>query len=203
MHEPLYPDRPRRKHQDRYGSYAELSATEREHHDYRVVVREVPGAPVAVVTPHGGGIERGTTPISRAIAGEELHLYLFEGLKPRHNFDILHITSRRFDEPRCLELIARCQTVITVHGCVGLDERVYIGGLHVDLKQAIAAALHGVGVEAHLDGHNFPAVDPENICNRGSSGRGVQLEFTTGLRRLMRYDPIGQAIREAIGAAIK
>jgi phage replication-related protein YjqB (UPF0714/DUF867 family) len=202
MDEPLYPDRPRRRHQDRYTSFAELAAVEREHHDYRVVVREVPGSPIAVVTPHGGGIERGTSPITRAIAGDAHHLYLFEGLKVRHNFDVLHITSRRFDEPRCLELVARCETVITVHGCVGLDERVYVGGLHVELKQAIADALDGVGVEAHLDGHNFPAVDPENICNRGASGRGVQLEFTTGLRRLMRYEPIGEAIRSAIAAVV-
>ncbi|MFO1434843.1 MAG: poly-gamma-glutamate hydrolase family protein [Gammaproteobacteria bacterium] len=108
---------PRGRHQDRYLSFEELAAVEREDIDYRIVVREVPGASHAVITPHGGGIERGTTQIARAIAGDTHHLYLFEGLKPRGNLNALHITSRRFDEPRCLELVARSETVISVHGC--------------------------------------------------------------------------------------
>jgi phage replication-related protein YjqB (UPF0714/DUF867 family) len=189
---------PRNGHRDRYASYAELAAAEREGVDYRVVVREVEGASIAVVTPHGGGIERGTTQIARAIAGDVLHLYVFEGLKTRGNFDALHITSRRFDEPRCLDLVTRSETVLTVHGCVGFDERVYIGGLHEELKGHIALALEAIGVEAWLDNHNFPAIDPENICNRGRSGRGVQLEFTTGLRRLMQYGDLAASIRTAV-----
>lgn len=175
---------------------------EREGVDYRVLIREVEGASVAVVTPHGGGIERGTTQIARAIAGDVLHLYVFEGLKTRGNFDALHITSRRFDEPRCLDLLARSETVLTVHGCVGFDERVYIGGLHEALKWRVAQALASIGVEAWLSNHNFPATDPENICNRGRCGRGVQLEFTTGLRRLMQYGNLAASIRNAVVGAL-
>ncbi len=171
---------------------------EREGVDYRVLIREIEGASIAVVTPHGGGIERGTTQIARAIAGDVLHLYVFEGLKTRGNFNTLHITSRRFDEPRCLDLLARSETVLTVHGCVGFDERVYIGGLHEELKWRIAQALASIGVEAWLSNHNFPATDPENICNRGRCGRGVQLEFTTGLRRLMQYGNLATSIRNAV-----
>lgn len=198
------PDRgpPRKGHRDRYANFAELAAVEREGVDFRVEVREVEGAAVAVVTPHGGGIERGTTQIARAIAGDVLHLYVFEGLKTRGNFDALHITSRRFDEPRCLDLLARSETVLTVHGCVGFDERVYIGGLHEQLKWRIAQALESIGVEAWLGNHNFPALDPENICNRGRGGRGVQLEFTTGLRRLMQYRNLAASIRSAVLGAL-
>lgn len=193
---------PRKRHEDRYASFAELAAIEREGVDYRVLIREIEGASIAVVTPHGGGIERGTTQIARAIAGDVLHLYVFEGLKTRGNFDALHITSRRFDEPRCLELLARSETVLTVHGCVGFDERVYIGGLHEELKWRIAHALSSIGVEAWLSNHNFPATDPENICNRGRCGRGVQLEFTTGLRRLMQYGDLATSIRNAVVGAL-
>jgi phage replication-related protein YjqB (UPF0714/DUF867 family) len=89
-----------------------------------------------------------------------------------------------------------------VHGCVGFDERVYIGGLHEELKRNIAFALEAIGVEAWLENHNFPALDPENICNRGRSGRGVQLEFTTGVRRLMQYGNLAASIRTAVIGAL-
>ncbi|MGQ0656580.1 MAG: poly-gamma-glutamate hydrolase family protein [Chromatiales bacterium] len=180
---------------DTYRNYEELSRGEREGHDFRVTIREVPDSPIAIVAPHGGGIERGTSQIASAIAGQRFNLYLFEGLKPRKNFDILHITSRRFDEPRCMALVARAETVITVHGCVGLDERVYIGGLDHALKARIASALVAHGVDGRLDGHPFPAHDPGNICNRGRRGRGVQLEFTVGLRRTRPSAIIGPLIR--------
>lgn len=189
---------PRRVRQDRYGSHADLAAVEREHVDYRIVVREVPGARVAIIAPHAGGIERGTSRLARALAADNYHLYLFEGLKPKGNFNALHITSRRFDEPRCLDLVSRTHLIVTVHGCVGLDERVYIGGLHESLKQRIAAALLDAGIAAHLDGHNFPATDADNLCNRGRHGAGVQLEFSAGLRRrITQYDHLAAAIRSA------
>ncbi|MFO1434844.1 MAG: poly-gamma-glutamate hydrolase family protein [Gammaproteobacteria bacterium] len=84
----------------------------------------------------------------------------------------------------------------------GLDERVYIGGLHEELKLAVASALEGIGVEACLDDHAFPAINSDNICNRGVSGRGVQLEFTTGIRRLMKSPLIGTAIRDVLANTI-
>lgn len=192
---------PKRRHRDRYGCHAELAAGEREHRDYRVCVRKVPGARFAIVAPHAGGIERGTSRMARELAGEEWSLYLFEGLKPRNNFDALHITSRRFDEPRCLNLIGCSDTVVTVHGCVGTNERVYLGGLHAALKAAIAGSLHAIGVDAQLDGHPFPGIDADNLCNRGREGAGVQLEFSVGLRRRKQYGTIAHAIRSALDAA--
>ncbi len=52
-----------------------------------------------------------------------------EGIKKWGNYAALHITSRRFDEPSCLELLSTCSFVIAIHGCVGGDERVLLGGL--------------------------------------------------------------------------
>jgi poly-gamma-glutamate hydrolase-like protein len=59
----------------------------------------------ALVAPHGGGIEPGTSELADAIAASDLSFYTFEGLKPSGNTD-LHITSTRFDEPMCLTLLA-------------------------------------------------------------------------------------------------
>jgi Poly-gamma-glutamate hydrolase len=69
----------------------------------------------ALVAPHGGGIEPGTSELADAIAGSDLSFYTFEGLKSSGNTD-LHITSTRFDEPMCLTLLASSSVVVTLHG---------------------------------------------------------------------------------------
>ncbi len=183
---------------DAYTSFEQLARYECEGRDYRVIVREVPDSPIVIVAPHGGGIERGTSEIAVAIAGEDFSLYLFEGLKRRQNFQALHLTSRRFNEPRCVALVARAATVLTVHGCTGSEKRVYIGGLDEALKARLASGLNVCGVDAWLDSHPFSARDPDNICNRGRRGCGVQLEFTAGLRRTRASARIAPAIRTAL-----
>jgi phage replication-related protein YjqB (UPF0714/DUF867 family) len=83
---------------DKYRDFAALSRTEREGVDFDIVCRARSSA-VAVIAPHGGKIESGTSEIATAVAGDDFNLYCFQGLKPRHNTS-LHITSGRFDEPR-------------------------------------------------------------------------------------------------------
>ncbi len=191
--------RPRPAHRDRYASYAQLSASETEDVDYRRVLVCHPGSRAAVIAPHGGAIEPGTSQIARAIAGDEFNLYLFEGLKRRHNYQDLHLTSHRFDEPRCLRLLAECDVVVAVHGCVADGERVLIGGLDAPLKADIARALRDAGLAVETDGHRFLAVDPNNVCNRGRWGRGVQLELSGALRRGRGASRLVQAVRGALG----
>jgi phage replication-related protein YjqB (UPF0714/DUF867 family) len=55
------------------------------------------GSDVCIIAPHGGKIEKWTSEIATALAGDDYNLYLFEGLKRAKNRD-LHITSSRFDE---------------------------------------------------------------------------------------------------------
>jgi len=169
-------------HIDRYHSFGELVEHEVEGIDFRRTVLRRPFSPVAVIAPHAGKIESSTSEIARAIAGEDFNLYLFEGIKKRGNYAALHITSRRFDEPSCLELLSTCSFVITIHGCVGHDERILIGGLDHWLKNKVAAELRQAGLDVRNDGHHFQATNPENICNRGQSNKGVQLELTKALR---------------------
>lgn len=183
----------------RPASYADLARRHRLGVDYRIVLRRQADSPVAVIAPHGGAIERGTSRIAEAIAGEDFNLYLFEGLLPRGGFDALHLTSHRFDEPDCLALIAGCDLVLAVHGCEAEpDPGVLLGGLDLDLKQRCAEALSAAGIAALSDGHRYPAQRPDNICNRGRLGRGVQVECSG----LLREGPLEGAAVAALRGAL-
>jgi phage replication-related protein YjqB (UPF0714/DUF867 family) len=138
-------------HIDRYKNYTDLAKHERAGIDYRITVIERPGSGIAVIAPHGGGIERRTSQIARAIAGDDFNLYLFEGLKGSGNFAALHITSCHFNEPSCLELVSKCSHVIAIHGCTGRDERVLIGGIDRPLKASIIESLRDAGVSVETD----------------------------------------------------
>ena len=112
---------------DAYKCFADLKAHEARGKDYEVDVRCRDGAQVVVIAPHGGGIEPETSKIANAIAGAEFSLYCFRGLKPVGNTR-LHITSHNFDEPECLALLAKHQSVLAIHGCAESGERVFLGG---------------------------------------------------------------------------
>ncbi len=189
------------KHIDRYASYAELAAGETENVDYRCVLARQRTSRTVVLAPHGGAIEPGTSAIARAIAGDDFNLYLFEGIKPTGNYSRLHLTSRRFDEPRCLRLLAECDVVVTVHGCAADGECILLGGLDDALKTLIARALADAGLAVWTDGHRFPASDPRNVCNRGRRGRGIQLELSGALRRGASASRLVQAVRSALTAS--
>ncbi|MGA9117390.1 MAG: poly-gamma-glutamate hydrolase family protein [Bacteroidota bacterium] len=168
---------------DRYPSFASLAECASVGVDYRILVRKR-HTPIAVVAPHGGGIEPGTSELAEAIAGRTLSLYCFIGLKNARN-DVLHITSTRFDEPRSQQLIASAEVVVAIHACGVKDSGIFVGGLHGELKAAIIEALSGGGFNAVDDNTHHGGRDPRNICNRGLAGGGVQLELSTGLRRRM------------------
>ncbi len=185
-------------HIDRYPCYSELAEHEVEGVDFTITLSRRPLSAVAVIAPHAGKIESRTSEIARAIAGEDFNLYLFEGIKKRGNYAALHITSRRFDEPSCLALLSTCPFVIAIHGCVGGDERVLIGGLDHSLKDKVAIELLQAGVDVQNDGHHYQATDLNNICNRGQLNRGVQLEFTHALRRSANAQRVAEAVRAAL-----
>jgi phage replication-related protein YjqB (UPF0714/DUF867 family) len=171
---------------DKYPNFDVLSRNEVSGTDYQISVRRAKDA-FAVVAPHGGGIEPGTSEIAHAIAAGEFSFYAFEGLKSSGNTD-LHITSTRFDEPMCLTLIRQSGIVLTIHGenSDGNGEPVFLGGQDAELGQLVDAALTAAGFEVRQ--HEDPrlqGVEPCNVCNRGTTGRGVQLELSRGLREQM------------------
>lgn len=183
----------------RPASYADLRAWAVEARDYRVTLRRCPASRVAVIAPHGGRIERDTSTVAQAIAAHDLNFYAFEGLLASRNHERLHLTSHRFDEPRCLELLSGCDHVIAVHGCALDDARALLGGRDETLKAALAAALRAAGLEVETEGHRFPGLHPDNICNRGATGRGVQLELSDRLRDADHLERVARAVRAGLG----
>jgi phage replication-related protein YjqB (UPF0714/DUF867 family) len=181
-----------------YQNFADLAKHQARGKDYQIVALARDHSRVALIAPHGGRIETRTSQIARAIAREEFNLYLFEGIRPSSNYRCLHLTSDRFDEPECLTLIARCQTVVAIHGCEGDEKKALLGGLNTSLRDAIAAALRKAGVPAETDGHPFPGTEPLNVCNRGASGTGVQIELTAAIRGSAREARVVKTVRSML-----
>ena len=184
----------------KYVSFADLARDEILGKDYRIVVRERIAAAVLVAAPHGGMIEAGTSEIATLIAGEEHHLFAFEGIKPFGKNRSLHITSHRFDHPLCLALAARSALVLTVHGCLG-DSSIHVGGLDEPLCRRLADELSVEGFRVHCPSGRYPGRHPLNICNRGATGKGAQIEITHDLRGSPAGPAIARAVREALAAA--
>jgi phage replication-related protein YjqB (UPF0714/DUF867 family) len=168
---------------DHFRNFAALSACMTEGTDYRIAFERVDGSKYLIVAPHGGMIEPGTSEIAKAIANAGHGYYLFEGMRRRRNSK-LHITSHNFDEPIGLELATAATTVLGVHGRSdsGDPQTVYLGGLDEDLVEALKESLVAGGFKVATNGHPFPAKHRGNICNRGRSGMGAQLEIPYTLR---------------------
>ena len=87
------------------------------------------------------------------------------------------------EEPGCIALLEYSVRVVTIHGEASDSEIVYLGGCDTDT---------GVRIESFLKAHRFSVLshsnpelqgrDTSNICNRGQSGAGVQIEIARGLR---------------------
>ena len=182
---------------DKYGSFSELARHEIDGTDYRVRLLERPQSRVAVVAPHGGRIEVGTSELAEHIAGAEHSFFSFEGLKAYGGNRDLHVTSHRFDHPACLALLARSHIALTVHGCLG-EASIYLGGRDSALTERLAQRLRVAGFRVHTDGHRYPGRAPLNVCNRTARQCGAQLEFTLDLRTSQARWPLALAVRGAL-----
>lgn len=181
-----------------FKSFADLARAYRENEDYRITCQPRDAALACIVAPHGGGIETNTSDIVRAIAGAEFSLYLFEGIRPTENYEGLHLTSHYFDEPSCLKMLASCDDVVTIHGCNVNGEVVLIGGLDNALAKELQTSIIDAGVTCQVEGHAFPATNPDNICNRGRRKVGVQLELSLELRQSPNRHRLETAVRKVL-----
>lgn len=170
---------------DTYASCTELAQCETDGKDYAIQARTGTSS-VAIIAPHGGGIETGTATLADAVAGDRHGFYAFKGIKPSGNA-VLHITSHRFDEPTGVRIVAQADVAVALHG--HHDRRrpvVYIGGRNQALKQKIETALTRSGFRAEITNRSdLQARNPQNLCNRCRSGQGVQLEISRALREEM------------------
>ena len=198
--------------EDKYASFSELAKIERYGKDFQVRLMERRGT-MAVIAPHGGGIEPGTSEVAEAVAGDDFSFYAFEGIKATGNRG-LHITSTRFDEPRGVNLVRAAPCAISIHGEDDKDQIVFLGGRDEVTLSHLRKSLSASGFscqtpESALEGRNL-----KNICNRTANGAGVQLELSEGLRhsffeslytrsgrsrKTVRFRQFVAAVREAIG----
>jgi phage replication-related protein YjqB (UPF0714/DUF867 family) len=183
--------------EDRYSSFVELQDHETLDEDYTLSLRDA-GSRVTIIAPHGGKIEPRTSDLVRRIAGQDYNFYCFEGIKEKDNA-CLHITSHRFDEPGAIQLVSKSELVVAVHACTGIAGLVHIGGLNKKLGRMIAMELQDRGIGVSNDHPRFQGSNPDNICNRGATGIGVQLEVTRDLRDdLEKVQVIARAVRAAL-----
>jgi phage replication-related protein YjqB (UPF0714/DUF867 family) len=179
---------------DSYQSFTELKQHEV---DYSLELCDR-DSPVTILAPHGGNIEPHTSDIAKLIAADTYNYFCFNGQKSGSNRD-LHITSHRYDEEQAVSLVQKSRTVIAVHGCTSLELMVYLGGLDSGLLEKISESLADRNIPCSSSGERYAGRHMGNICNRGSTGRGVQLEIS----RPLRDDPeawksIAACIRYAI-----
>jgi len=180
---------------DQYGSYYELQNNHQEEHDYHI--RTLERSKVLIILAiHAGRIEMGTSELAEAIAREDFSMYLFEGFA--RNSQILHITSTHFDEPRCLDLIQKHQTSLSLHGFAGTqsDPMIYLGGNNLALVKHLLDALVAGGYPTQINTGKYAATDPANICNRTYSDGGVQIELSAHLRSRFFEDYLHRKGRE-------
>jgi phage replication-related protein YjqB (UPF0714/DUF867 family) len=191
---------------DKYSNFAELAASERAGIDYQIRVEDR-RTPIAIIAPHGGRIEPGTLEIAAAIAGDTLSFYAFEALRGAGKRGNLHITSTRFDEPHALALVGEAQKVVAIHGRAddGDPLTVSVGGRDTALRDEIVAALTAAGFDAAVVTQgSLAGRDSANICNRGATGAGVQLELSRALRTQLTTEPgrLGAFSDAVHGAAV-
>jgi phage replication-related protein YjqB (UPF0714/DUF867 family) len=189
---------------DKYANFTALAAGETAGLDYTICLSDR-GTDVVVIAPHAGWIEPGSSQIASAIARDDHSIYLFEGLIEGRPHDDLHITSARFDEPRALALVQAAETAVAIHGRSdqGYPDTVWMGGRATAFRNAVGAALAGAGFSMITTGHPLPGRERRNICNRGASKAGVQLEIPRTLRNQLVGDrtklaAFADAVREAI-----
>lgn len=175
---------------DKYPSMTSLTADTSlvEGIDYTFTVIENPFSTVGVTAPHGGNIERGTSELADLIREYGNYNYFsFDVLKTTNASD-LHVTSTNYDEPRILNMMARCSQVVGCHGKSGTDLTVYVGGLASPLRNAIWTKLNEAGFNCEISPSGIAGLEPDNITNRSKTGGGVQLEITTELRKSFFID---------------
>lgn len=174
---------------DRYSSFKQLYEQETPGIDYHIAVQDR-GTDVLIMAPHGGKIEPGTSEIASDIAGEDLSLYCFEGLRTRPHGD-LHVTSHQYDESQAIDAVGKCEVVVAIHGRSDRDdpETVWLGGLDVMSLEKMEKQLRIAGFSAEIKSGVLAGAHPNNICNRGRTGSGVQLEIPKALRDELKARP--------------
>jgi phage replication-related protein YjqB (UPF0714/DUF867 family) len=167
---------------DKFTSYRELVSAYKRGVDFSVSSKHGSHQRFLVAAIHGGNIEPGTSAIAEKVAGNSHGLYLFEGNLKDGNYENLHITSQRFDEPEFVKQAEGHECIVTIHGCSDNEQGVCLGGLNEALKKELQRSLESAGVPSNIESHDFQGNSPDNVCNRGKDRSGVQIEIPRSFR---------------------
>ncbi|MBS4193168.1 poly-gamma-glutamate hydrolase family protein [Bacillus sp. FJAT-49705] len=166
-----------------YANYKELAAAEVKGVDYDIRYHKVNGSKTIIFTPHGGGIEVGTSEVVKAVAVSFYNWYEFDGMKPSGN-SILHITSTHFDEPIALKMVCESLYSMALHGYNDTSNKhTQVGGLDYNLRDRVIKELKREGFSAGITRDRLSGTNHKSITNRTSRGKGVQVEISTLQRR--------------------
>lgn len=167
---------------DKYNSMTQLFQYNKENEDWYIDLTDN-SSPIVITAIHGGAIERGTTELARLIARQgNFSFYTFKGIKKNNNNE-LHVTSRNFDEPKLQQLVTQKSHVLSIHGCNGTEECIYIGGRDEDTKNKLTQAFKDISIDAAPAPSHLSGIHKENFVNQGTKLQGVQLEITVALRK--------------------
>jgi phage replication-related protein YjqB (UPF0714/DUF867 family) len=180
---------------DQFNNFNELKNHYRAGTDYHIQTIWQSGL-LVILGIHAGGIEMGSSELAKAIAGNEYSLYLFEGFT--ETSQKLHITSTNFDEPSCIDMVRKHRTSLSLHGFAdkGTDPKIFLGGKNLILAHQLLDVLNENGYSTKINTGKFAATDHVNICNRTSSGTGVQIELSARLRSIFFEDYCHRAGRK-------
>ncbi len=135
----------------------------------------------AIYSIHGEHIEPGSNIVAEAIAGHDLSFYSAKGEQ--------HIPSSAYNEPKALELASKVNKIISVHGEHETNKAfVMVGGLDKPLTKQIENELKTSGFDTITPPDGLNGDNPENICNKGQSGMGIQIEISKKLREELHRD---------------
>ena len=174
---------------DTYPDFHELSSHEQEGKTYKVTteIQATPGHAIFAI--HGGNIEPGTGELAKEMLSHgKIQLYLFEALDTKDPLR-LHLTSTHFDDPRALEIAAKNQHCLSLHGYEDHTSKmsVCVGGGDSSLLKKFMESTPPKSVELVACTGKLAGSAKKNIVNRCSS-EGVQLELSTELRNKILKD---------------
>ncbi|MGC3791982.1 poly-gamma-glutamate hydrolase family protein [Priestia aryabhattai] len=138
---------------------------------------------VLITSPHGGGIEVGTSELNTLI--QEIGGYdsfIFEALRPSNN-SALHVTSTNYDEPTLVGMVTDAKQNVALHGADGDTAVIYVGGLDICLRNTIWEELVKRGINAQIAPSNIIGEEVKNVSNRTNGAGCCQLEMTTQQRK--------------------
>lgn len=142
------------------------------------------------------GTENGTKEIAEKLANGNFDLF--------ENISSIHITSTKFEDPLLDKLLSECEVIISIHGEHDRKNSfVVVGGLYTELADALKTSFTKNGFTVREKESGLMGRSQENVCNRGLSGKGVQLELSYALRMELlndekKMDCFVQSIRDCL-----